>query len=337
MRDRGELAGDRLPHVVYLSPSQVIDPVSCLIYCLFQMRIPNVVPIFRVGAVIATTLIFGDCLIAQNHFSETIPSISASYATSESIKPFSSSNDVASDSAPVASTTSIPSGTVATARVRPFSQVGFDLHVGIGGVGFDVASPLSRKFNFRSGADFFSYAASFQEQGADITANLRLRSGHASLDWFPFGGRFRLSPLLVYGNNNQMMATALVPSGSTITLNGQDYISSYTNPLHGSGSVDFRKISPGFSLGFGDILPRKKGHFTIPIEAGFYYVGQPGLKVAFTGSACDPTQPASIGCESVDSDAGFQQNLAAFTARNNHNLSYASFFPILTMGLGYRF
>jgi hypothetical protein len=302
------------------------------------MRIPNFVPIFRVGAVIATTLIFGDCLIAQNHFSSTaIPSVSASYATSESMKTFSSSNDMASVSAPAVSTTTVPSGAVATARVRPFSQVGLDWHVGIGGVGFDVASPLSRKFNFRSGADFFSYDASFQEQGANITADLRLRSGHASLDWFPFGGRFRLSPLLVYGNNNRVIATALVPSGSTITLNGQDYISSYTDPLHGSGSVDFRKISPGFSLGFGNIIPRKKSHFSIPVEAGFYYVGQPGLKVAFTGSACDPTQPASIGCESVDSDAGFQQNLAAFTARNNHNLSYASFFPILTMGLGYRF
>jgi hypothetical protein len=309
-----------------------------LIYCLIQMRIPNFVHIFRVGAVIAATLIFGDCSIAQSHFSSTaIPSVSASYATSESMKTFSSSNDVASDSVPAVSTTSVPGGAVATARVRPLSQVGLDWHVGIGGVGFDVASPLSRKFNFRSGADFFSYGASFQEQGADITANLHLRSGHASLYWFPFGGRFRLSPLLVYGNNNQVTATALVPSGSTITLNGQDYISSYTDPLHGSGSVDFRKISPGFSLGFGNIIPRKKGHFSIPVEAGFYYVGQPGLKVAFTGSACDPTQPASIGCEPVDSDPGFQQNLAAFTARNNHNLSYASFFPILTMGVGYRF
>jgi hypothetical protein len=271
--------------------------------------------------------------------------ISASYALSSSAGAFSSSRDDTSGPVPTdtssnndpAATRQVPPNIVMPVSARPFSRVGFDAHVGIGGVGFDVASPLSRKFNLRSGADFFSYNASFQEQGADITADLRLRSGHASLDWFPFGGRFRLSPLLVYGNNNRVIATALVPSGSTITLNGQDYISSYTDPLHGSGSIDFRKISPGFSLGFGNIIPRNKSHFSIPVEAGFYYVGQPGLKVAFTGSACDPTQPAAIGCESVDSDAGFQQNLAAFTARNNHNLSYASFFPILTLGFGYRF
>jgi hypothetical protein len=71
-----------------------------------------------------------------------------------------------------------------------------------------------------------------------------MMSGHTALDWFPFGGRFRLSQQLVFGNNNRILATAVIPSGSTVTLNGQDYISSYTDPLHGSGRIDFHKVSP---------------------------------------------------------------------------------------------
>ena len=210
-------------------------------------------------------------------------------------------------------------------------------HAGLGGAGFDVATPPARRFNLRAGADFFSYGTNFQDQGANITANLRLRSGHASLDWFPFGGRFRLSPLVVFANNNRATATALVPSGSTITLNGEDYVSSSTDPLHGSGSVNFRSTAPGFSLGLGNVLPRTRNHFSIPLEVGFYYVGQPGLKVNFTGSACDPTVPQAIGCSPVDQDPGFQENLTAFIARNNHNLSYASLFPIFSVGIGYAF
>jgi len=31
------------------------------------------------------------------------------------------------------------------------------------------------------------------------------------------------------------------------------------------------------------------------------------------------------------------QDLAAFTERNNRNLSYASFFPVFSVGLGYSF
>jgi hypothetical protein len=218
-----------------------------------------------------------------------------------------------------------------------FSRVGIGLYAGLGGAGVDLATPLARKFNLRAGAEYFSYSTTFQDQGADVAVQLRMQSGHASLDWLPFGGGFRLSPVVMFINDNRARATALVPPGSTITLNGQDYVSSATDPLHGAGSVDFRKASPGFTLGWGNIVPRTSGHFSFPVEAGFYYVGQPGLKVSFTGSACDPTQPAAIGCESVNQDAGFQQSLAQFIARNNHNLSYATFLPIFRFGFGYSF
>jgi len=215
--------------------------------------------------------------------------------------------------------------------------VGFESHIGLGGIGFDIATPIARRFNLRSGTDFLSYYASFQEEGANVGASLRLRTAHANLDWFPFGGRFRLSPLLVFSNNNRLTATAVIPAGSTVTLNGQDFVSSNSDPLHGAGSIDFRKVSPGLTLGFGDLIPRSRSHFSIPVELGFYYVGQPRLNVTFSGSACDPTVPAEIGCEEVRKDPGFMQDLAAFTARNNHNLSYASFFPVFSLGFGYSF
>jgi hypothetical protein len=221
--------------------------------------------------------------------------------------------------------------------LAPFSKVGIDLKSGLGGIGLDVATSLSRKFNLRAGADLFRYSTTFQDQGANVAINLRMQSGHASLDWFPLNGRFRLSPLVVFANDNRAQATALIPAGNTIILNGQNYVSSTTDPLHGAGSVDFRKTSPGFTLGLGNLVSRTNSHFSFPVEAGFYHVGQPGLKVTFTGSACDPAQPPATGCESVNQDGDFQQSLAAFIARNNHNLSYASFLPIFTFGFGYSF
>ncbi len=157
----------------------------------------------------------------------------------------------------------------ATRTYRPFSNLGLATRVGFAGTGFDVATPLATRFNLRAGSDFFSYSTSFQEEGANVGINLRLRSGHAGLDWFPFGGHFRLSPQMVIGNNNRVVATAIIPSGSTITLNCQDYISSYSDPLRGAGRIDFRKVSPGFSLGFGNLIPRDRSHFSIPVEMGF--------------------------------------------------------------------
>ena len=232
---------------------------------------------------------------------------------------------------------SVPTRSIGTRTYRPFSGLGVATRFGFGGTGFDIATPLATRFNLRAGTDFFNYGTNFQEEGANVGVNLHLRTGHIAVDWFPFGGHLRVSPQFVFGNNDRILATAVIPSGTTVTLNGQNYISSYSDPLRGSGRVDFRKASPGFSFGFGNLIPRDRSHFSVPVEMGFFYVGQPSLQVAFTGSACDPNYPPSIGCQSVDQDPGFQQNLAAFKARNDHNLSYASFFPIFSAGVSYRF
>jgi hypothetical protein len=232
---------------------------------------------------------------------------------------------------------SVPTRSIGTRTYRPFSGLGVATRFGFGGTGFDIATPLATRFNLRAGTDFFNYGTNFQEEGANVGVNLHLRTGHIAVDWFPFGGHLRVSPQFVFGNNDRILATAVIPSGTTVTLNGQNYISSYSDPLRGSGRVDFRKASPGFSFGFGNLIPRDRSHFSVPVEMGFFYVGQPSLQVAFTGSACDPNYPPSVGCQSVDQDPGFQQNLAAFKARNDHNLSYASFFPIFSVGVSYRF
>jgi hypothetical protein len=85
-------------------------------------------------------------------------------------------------------------------------------------------------------------------------------------------------------------------------------------------------------------VPRKlASHWSFPVELGFYYIGQPNLNITFTGSACDPRFPQPRGCQTVTTDPGFQADLKAFTARQNNNLSYASFFPIASFGFGYRF
>lgn len=295
--------------------------------------------IFSWRALILTVAISNSHGFSQNSNEHgTIGNISpATSALSSFAAPTSGSNGSVDPESASAAFVKPTRSTISTNPFRPFSRVGVNSRIGFGGIGFDIATPLAKKFNLRAGSDFFGYSTTFQEEGADVAINLHMQTGHASLDWFPLGGRFRLSPLMVFANNNRIHATALIPSGSDVTLNGQNYISSQSDPMHGTGLIQFRRVSPGFTVGLGNLIPRSGSRFSAPIDAGFYYVGQPGLKVTFTGSACDPTQPQSIGCESVTRDAGFQQSLSAFIARNNHNLSYASFFPIFSIGFGYSF
>jgi hypothetical protein len=226
------------------------------------------------------------------------------------------------------------SGAVPTRSSR---HIGVAAEIGINGIGADVALAVTPHFNVRLGGQFFGYSDSFQEEGANINATLRLGGGRAAVDWFPFHNGFHVSPMLVFLNQTSVRATVIVPPGETISLDDGDYVSSQADPLHGNASIGVWKTSPGLTIGYGNIVPRSGKHFSFPVEAGFYYVGQPTLKVDFSGSACDPSEPQPLGCQPVQQDAGFQSDLAAFIRRNNNNLSYASFIPVLSFGVGYSF
>src|ERR1700755_1571002 len=110
------------------------------------------------------------------------------------------------------------------ASTAPFRSYGVDAHVGINGIGGDIATTLTPKLNLRAGGDFFSYKDSFTDEGANVNAMLHLVSGHASLDWYPFLNGFRISPTIVFANNNRGRGTAIIPAGQTVTLDGDDYV-----------------------------------------------------------------------------------------------------------------
>jgi len=221
------------------------------------------------------------------------------------------------------------------ANEAPFHAYGVDWHVGVNGAGFDFASALTRRLSLRTGADLFRYSREFSTSGVPVEANVQLQSAHIDLDWFPRGGGFHVGPRMVFLNNNDFAAQSTIPSGATLTLDGQDFTGSQTDPLKGSAKVSFAPMAPGLTIGYGNLVSKKRGHWKVPVEAGFYYVGQPRLEVTFAGQACSPDD--ATACEDVSQDQDFQSSLSAFIAKQNHNLSYARFFPILSVGVGYAF
>ena len=222
---------------------------------------------------------------------------------------------------------------------RPFSAVGIAVKVGIEGVGFDVATPLSTRTNLRAGASFFSYNPAFSIDSIDTNGAIQLRKVSTLLDFFPFGGSFRLSAGATLYNGNHLSASALVPGGQTFTLNDTDYVSSAQDPVHGAFDVRFgNKVAPVFTLGFGNLVPRRAGkRFTVPFEFGFEYIAQPTIALTLAGTACDPTQPPVVGCQSIATDPMTQANIAAEQKTLNSDISPLRFFPILSIGFGYKF
>ena len=227
-------------------------------------------------------------------------------------------------------------------RMGPFSAVGIAVKVGVAGIGFDVATPLAQKFNLRAGASFFSYSPSgTTSDNITYAGTISLRSVNASVDWFPFGGSFRLSPGVTLYNGNKFSGSATIAAGQQFDLGDQSYTSGYLgqNPVSGTLGLSFgNKVAPSITTGFGNIIPRGLGkHFSVPFEIGAQFGGKPAFQLALSGIACQVGQPQPLGCAPVATDPTTQANIIAQQNDFNSNVSGLQANPIISIGLGYKF
>jgi hypothetical protein len=231
--------------------------------------------------------------------------------------------------------------------IRPFSTVGVAVKMGIAGAGLDVAVPLARKFNLRGGASFFSFDHTFVSDGTNYDASIDLKTAMLAIDWFPFGGAFRLSPIVQLYNDNSVQANLSVPAGQEFSLGDQNSYSSASNPVHGTanfllGDLGGSKVAPGFTLGFGNMIPRGKGqHWSVPFEVGFLYIQTPLVQLSFQGTSCQNQADAGPvpgpSCTNIATDATSQSNIKQQQTDINNNLSSLRFYPVISVGLSYKF
>jgi hypothetical protein len=217
-----------------------------------------------------------------------------------------------------------------------FSGVGIGVKAGLLGLGVEVATPLSYHLNLRAGGNFMNFSDTLTQDGINYDASLRFRSAEASVDWFPWAKGFHISPGALLYNGNQITGGANVPAGKTFTLNSTTYTSGATNPVTGSGSVTMNKTAPKLTVGWGNLVPRSGHHFSVPVELGFAYIGDPKVAVSLQGTACYTYEGVQY-CDNVATDPMIQSNLSAEVQKLNKDAEDARFFPIISLGFAYRF
>ncbi len=211
--------------------------------------------------------------------------------------------------------------------------IGVGIRLSTLGAGAEVGVSLSNKLNVRGGVNIFQYSRGFNHDGITYKGQLNLRSGEAHLDWYPLGHTFHLSPGLLVYNGNGATATANVPGGSSFTLGGTTYTSDPTNPIMGTGKLDFVKVAPTAMFGFGNLVPRNR-HFTFNFEIGVVFQGSARTKLNLTGSACTPT---GANCVNAATDPTVQANVMTEQTKLDNKLSPFKYYPVISTGFGYRF
>jgi hypothetical protein len=215
--------------------------------------------------------------------------------------------------------------------------VGFALRASTLGLGIDGAFRLHRRLNARIGINRYTYSREFEDADSDITytGTLALQSVAAYLDWFPFGGGFHVSPGITIKNGNELRFDATVPAGETISVDDEDYLSTASRPIHASGVVSVAATRPALLIGWGNLVPRSR-RVSVPIELGVVFQGRPAGRLAFTGTACAEN---GRNCRDMATDPAIQRHVQNEEASLNDDLGLSAlrFYPVISLGVGFRF
>lgn len=215
--------------------------------------------------------------------------------------------------------------------VRPFSRLGVAAEFGTLGLGLQVATPLSRRVQVRGGADFLDFGDALTVDGAQYQGEAHLRSGHLSVDWYPLGGGFRISPgMLIFGSG--FSASMSVAGGNTFELGPTAYTSSTTDPVHGSAAISMQhRTMPALTVGWGNLLGERNRRWSIPFEIGAAYTGHYSVQLNLAGTAC-----TGVGCMST-STAQVQGSVSQEQGQLDETMKHYQIYPMVATGVSFRF
>ena len=227
--------------------------------------------------------------------------------------------------------------------MKPFSRVAFGGGISLMGVNLQAATNVNRYLNLRGTGNVFNYTVgNISTNGFNVNGKANFATAGASLDYYPFPAHgLRLSPGVIFYNQNGITASGIVSGGTKVTLNDQDYISEVGAPLSVNGSLGLNARKQAFTatIGWGNMVPRTGGHWSFPFELGGAFTGVPTLNMGLTGFACPTSGGSTCSSPYVDMGANTtaQANLNAQIAKYQKDLNPLQVYPIFSFGVSYAF
>jgi len=201
---------------------------------------------------------------------------------------------------------------------RRASDVAIGARVSLLGFGAEVSKLLTSHVGVRVGGNLFSYTIQGEEQD-NITydGKAKWQSLSALLDLYPSPrGSFHLTGGLV---TNPVKATVTGrPTGGSFEINDNSYTAAEVGTLTGTG--EFSSVMPYVGLGVGTAASNHGG-FGFVFDLGVA-IGKPTLSLTATGAA---------------NNAQLQSDLNAQIATTQQDLDKVPVYPVLSLGVIYRF
>ena len=205
------------------------------------------------------------------------------------------------------------------------TQVGIGFRAGTLGLGADIDFRISDAFNARIGYSGYSLNRSVTDTDVHYDGKLKLSNPSVLIDWRVLKGGFHLTAGIV-ASSTKIDAVGQPTSGGTYTINNTVYTGAEIGSLTGNFKFG-NSVAPYFGVGFGNVVG-KDGHFSVLFDVGAIYAGTPSI--ALTGNCA----AAIVGTPVC---AQLQADVAAEKAKLAQDLGILKFYPVVGLGIGYRF
>ncbi len=186
------------------------------------------------------------------------------------------------------------------------------------GVGADLTIGVVKSLNVRLNGNVFKLNRTVKISDIDYDGTVDLKSALALLDFHPGGAGFRIS---VGGGWTGNKIDGSTPKTGTFVVNGVSYDASQVGRIEGEVKPNSYGLYAG--LGYGNAVA-KGSPVKFIFDLGVLYHGEP--KVTLTPVAGSSTFPA-----------GYLANVAIEQQKGQDDVSKYKFYPVLSMGLSYRF
>ncbi len=207
------------------------------------------------------------------------------------------------------------------------SSWGADVTGGTLGLGADLAVGINPSVGLRVGMNGFHYSGAVNATDVAYHGQIKVSEPLARLDWFVWEDPFHLTVGLGF-NGPKIDATGQPTATGSYTLNGHTYSLADVTDL----SAHFAQghaVAPYLGLGYG-APALSADRLSVIIDAGVLYGGRPAVAV---NGQCAPSAPPEV-CAQLATDLAFEkQRLVGQFSK----LSYLRWYPVISIGLAYRF
>lgn len=214
--------------------------------------------------------------------------------------------------------------------------IAVSLKAGTLGAGVELDYAFNKNFNVRVQLNSFTYDDSFDEDGITYSGDLELKSVGLLADWRPFSGVFKLTGG-AYKNDNKISAAAVSNGDAEFEIGDYSYAGSASDPLTLAANMDLGNGTAGY-LGFGWGNSYSSG-FSFSLDIGVLFSGSAQASIAASGTAYrvdNPDVQFDVAGSSAEAQM-FRDEIEAERRNLQGDLDEFEYYPVISIGLGYRF